>query len=138
MAIDPQVPSSQGFINAALAAISLLSSSLGGVFFWLLRRHVNRVDKIETALSELAPLEQLIALELRVSETVSRKELVAYLTQLRNDSLQRENRMREDRLMMHRENQDRFKEMRDNLDSIRSDVREDLGELNRRINVNQK
>jgi len=72
-------------------------------------------------------------LEIRVAELASRKELAAYMSQVYDDMREREDRMREDRRAMHKDNLDRFGEVRADLAEIRKDTSQDFGAVHQRI-----
>src|SRR5258708_3698374 len=112
------------------------TSALGlivGTYIWLPRRPTTKVDAFAKDQETFATEVKMAAWELRVAELASRKELAAYMSQVYDDMREREERMREDRRAMHKDNVDRFIEVRGDLAEIRKDVSQDFGTVHERI-----
>ena len=111
------------------AALSLLVST----YIWFVKRLTSKVDVIARDQATFASAINMSSLEIRVAELASRKELAAYMAQVYDDMREREERMREDRRAMHKDNVDRFTEVRSDLAEIRQDVSQDFGAVHQRI-----
>jgi hypothetical protein len=106
---------------------------LAGTWYWLYRRLSGKVDIIAKDQATFATTIRMNGLEIRVAELASRKELAAYMAQVYDDMREREDRMREDRRAMHKDNLDRFGEVRADLAEIRKDTSQDFGSVHQRI-----
>ncbi len=89
-----------------------LNGVLAAIFAYFLNLYRLKIDNLEkTSVSN----ERIAKIEIVVAELASRKELIAYMTQIR-----------EDRMAMHQENLDNFRELRADVRSVHQRVDEIL------------
>lgn len=118
------------------ALFSLIGGLLGLIFtltMFIAGGWRKKISELDEAQKTFASLGQVNRLEILVSELASRKELAAYMLQIRDDIQERDLRTREDRSQMHKDNLDRTKEIRDDISGLRTDIREDFRAVHARI-----
>lgn len=103
MAIDHDAQTIVNWAGGVIAGLFGIITAAGG---WMFTKYIAKIDSLSDIVGGLVPADevvtkdQLAAIEVRVAELVSRKELITHLEQ-----------MREDRLRMHEENKDNLKDM---------------------------
>jgi hypothetical protein len=92
-----------------------LATAIVGLFFWVLNLYRKKVDALEKNSVTKA---DMAALELRMAELASRRELIAYLEQWRDE-----------RTRMHEENKASIAQLHDDIETTRSEVRSARSEV---------
>ncbi|MDP9089189.1 MAG: hypothetical protein M3O26_10680 [Pseudomonadota bacterium] len=133
MAVEPQNSLPQWAINALIWFALLVTSVCTGSFGWFLRKYILKVDNLEKRQQSFATAESVDALELRMAPMISRAELVAHLTQMRDESDKRFEQLRDDRQRQHQENLENGKALREELADNSAAIRNDLRAVHIRV-----
>lgn len=133
MAVAPQTSLPQWAINALIWCCLAVSSIFLGCFGWFLKTQILRVKKLEENQSLFATAVSVKALELQMAPMISRNEFMAHIKQMREESDDKFEQLRDDRQRMHQENLDNNKRLQDALAASSEIVRGDIRGIHGRI-----
>lgn len=129
--LQPPAPWPQWLISPLAWVLALFATLIIGGAGWFWRVVWLRVTTVEGAVKDLALKHK--DLQLEMAPLISRNELVAHLTQMREESDAKFSQLRDDRQRMHQEHLDRAEQLREQIVENGNAVRADIRSVHARI-----
>lgn len=123
MAADAPSNVPQWAVNWILSGVLVVVGACTTFIGWVMRRYVMKVDALMDKQSRFATTEQLEEVKFTLAPLITRQELAGYINQMREDNNAHYERMRQDRLQMHLDNQRAIEAVSAQIKESRDDIR---------------